>query len=200
MLSRSGILGVDTEQNTAYRGFTYLVALLFLALFFSAVFRGRFQVVRELPRFATVGEPLDYRLCVHNLESREQRGLAVFEDLDFAYPTRAEFAAAREPGVRRNRIDEALEDYARAIALKPDYADAFYNRGIAQAKRLRFDEALASLDAVLALKPDDVSAIGNRGGVLCDLLRMDEALAEYERALALKPTLPTSSTITGSLC
>ena len=68
------IFGVDTEQSTAYRGFTYLVSLLLLAIAASLLFRSRFAVSRELPRFATAGEPLEYRLQVRNLDRREQRG------------------------------------------------------------------------------------------------------------------------------
>jgi len=106
-----GIFGVDTEQTTAYRAFTYLVSLLVLAVMASFLFRSRFAVSRELPRFATAGEPLEYRLQVRNLNRGEQRGLTLFEDLDFTFPSREEFALAREPGVKRNRIDAALGFY-----------------------------------------------------------------------------------------
>ena len=105
------IFGVDTEQTTAYQGFTYLVSLLVLAVASTFAFRTRFEVTRDLPRFATAGEPLDYRLHLRNTGARPQRGLTVFEDLDFSYPTRAEFRAAKEPGAKRNRIDEAMGFY-----------------------------------------------------------------------------------------
>ena len=105
------IFGVDTEQTTAYQGFTYLVSLLVLAIASTFLFRTRFEVTRDLPRFATAGEPLDYRLRLRNLGARPQRGLTVFEDLEFSYPTRMEFRAAKEPGAKRNRIDEAMGFY-----------------------------------------------------------------------------------------
>ena len=106
-----GIFGVDTEQTTAYRGFTYLVSLLALAIAASLMFRSRFAVSRDLPRFATAGEPLEYRLQVRNLNRGAERGLTLFEDLDVTFPTREEFARAREPGVKRNRIDAAMGFY-----------------------------------------------------------------------------------------
>jgi len=105
------IFGVDTEQTTAYQGFTYLVSLLVLAVASTLAFRTRFEVTRDLPRFATAGESLDYRLHLRNLGGRPQRGLTVFEDLDFTYPTREEFKAAKEPGAKRNRVDEAMGFY-----------------------------------------------------------------------------------------
>ena len=106
-----GIFGVDTEQTTAYQGFTYLVSLIALAVVASILFRGRFAVRRDLPRFATAGEPLDYRLHVRNLNRKDERGLTLFEDFEFSFPSRREFAQAREPGVKRNRLDTALGFY-----------------------------------------------------------------------------------------
>lgn len=106
-----GIFGVDTERTTAYRGFTYLAALMLLAILWSVIYRGRFAVTRDLPRFATAGEVLEYRVRVGNRSRRDERGLTLFEDLDFAWPTREEFRNAREPGARRNRIDEAMGYY-----------------------------------------------------------------------------------------
>jgi len=106
-----GIFGVDTEQTTAYQGFTYLVALIMLAAAASALFRSRFAVHRDLPRFATAGEPLEYRLHVRNLSRKEQRGLTLFEDFEFSFPSRREFVHAHEPGVKRNRLDTAMGFY-----------------------------------------------------------------------------------------
>ena len=58
-----------------------------------------------------------------------------------------------------------------ALALKPDYAEAFYNRGNALQELKRFDEALASYDKALALKPDHEYAFGGAAdcvGKMCD--------------------------------
>ena len=106
----AGIFGVDTEQTTAYQAFTWLASLVLLAMLSAPLFRARFAVARDLPRFATAGEPLEYRARVRTLGSREQRGLTLFEDLDFAWPTRAEYVRARDP-VKRNVIDEWLGFY-----------------------------------------------------------------------------------------
>jgi len=106
-----GIFGVDTEQTTAYQGFAYLVSLIVLAAAASSMFRGRFGVRRDLPRFATAGEPLEYRLYLRNLNRKAERGLTLFEDFEFSFPSRREFAQAREPGVKRNRVDTALGFY-----------------------------------------------------------------------------------------
>ena len=52
--------------------------------------------------------------------------------------------------------------YDRAIELKPNYADAYNNRGIAYAEMTRFDEAVASYTRCLSLRPNHVDAHLNR--------------------------------------
>ena len=85
------------------------------------------------------------------------------------------------------RPAEALASYDKAIALKPDYAEAHNNRGNALKDLKRPAEALASYDKAIALKPDYAEAHNNRGNALKDLKRPAEALASYDRAIALKP-------------
>jgi tetratricopeptide (TPR) repeat protein len=80
-----------------------------------------------------------------------------------------------------------MASYDRAIALKPDYAEAYSNRGNVLRDIRRFYEALANYDRAIALKPDLAEIYSNRGNALRDLKRFDEALASYERAIALKP-------------
>lgn len=86
-----------------------------------------------------------------------------------------------------NRIDEALAAFERAIALKPDYAEAHNNRALVLLDLMRFDEALAGFDTTITLKPDNAMAHNNRGAALQDLGRLDEALLSFEKAIALKP-------------
>src|SRR5262249_23516605 len=85
------------------------------------------------------------------------------------------------------RPAEALASYDKAITLKPDYAEAYSNRGAALMELARPMEALASYDKAIALKPDYAEAYSNRGNALKDLQRPTEALASYDKAIALKP-------------
>ncbi|MEK7838828.1 MAG: hypothetical protein AAB328_12705, partial [candidate division NC10 bacterium] len=58
----AAVVGLDTNRTLAYQAFTFLVALLAVAMAASLSFRGRFSVRRLLPRFATAGEPLILKL------------------------------------------------------------------------------------------------------------------------------------------
>jgi len=75
----------------------------------------------------------------------------------------------------------------QSIQLKPDYAEAWSNRGNALKDLKRYDEAIASYDKALSLKPDYAEAWSNHGIALKDLKRYDEAIASYDKALSLKP-------------
>jgi predicted O-linked N-acetylglucosamine transferase (SPINDLY family) len=86
-----------------------------------------------------------------------------------------------------SRIELALADYDRAIALKPDYAYAHCNRGSILERMGRKEEALRSYDAALAIDRTDFLAHYNRGTVLEQLGRLHEAVIAFDYALVLKP-------------
>jgi uncharacterized protein (DUF58 family) len=105
----ASVVGLDTNRTLAYQAFTFLVALLAVALVASLTFRGRFAVRRVMPRFGTAGEPLAYRVLVRSDGPRRWRGLALLEDTADPRPSLAEFLAAREPGEeRRNWFDRTV--------------------------------------------------------------------------------------------
>ena len=85
------------------------------------------------------------------------------------------------------RFEEALASYDRALALRPDYAEALSNRGNVLRELMRFEEALESYDRALAVRPDYAEALSNRGVTLQELMRFEEALASYQKAIALRP-------------
>ncbi len=85
------------------------------------------------------------------------------------------------------RFEEALASYDRALTVRPDFAEALYNRGNALHELKRFEEALASYDRALTVRPDYAEALFNRGLTLQELKRFEEALASYDRALKVRP-------------
>ncbi|WP_315767408.1 tetratricopeptide repeat protein [Bradyrhizobium sp. SZCCHNR2012] len=90
----------------------------------------------------------------------------------------------------RGRNQLALVHYDRALALRPDFVEAWSNRGALLKATGRLKDALESFDRALALRADHVSVLNNRAAVLQELGRLDEALADYDRALALQGDYP----------
>ena len=104
---------------------------------------------------------------------------------------------------RTGAFDQAIADYDRAIKLKPDYADAYNNRGDAyfdeghdyrviaayDEANADHDRAIADYDQAIKFKPDYADAYNGRGIVYSDHGRYDRAIADYDHAIKLKPGL-----------
>ncbi|WP_146747635.1 O-linked N-acetylglucosamine transferase, SPINDLY family protein [Paramagnetospirillum kuznetsovii] len=85
------------------------------------------------------------------------------------------------------RKELAAERIARAVALKPDFAEAHSNLGNALKDLGRIDAAMASYGRATALKPDFADPHFNLGNVLHELGRKDEAVVCYREAIRLRP-------------
>ena len=59
--------------------------------------------------------------------------------------------------------EDALAAYAEAIRLKPEYAEAYNNRGAVKDELGRHDDALADYAEAIRLKPDHASPYYNLG-------------------------------------
>lgn len=112
MAAATALIGMDTTRTVVFRGFTLLFGLLLIAALWSVLFRIRFRVSRQLPRFGTVGEPLEYGLTIYNPSKRLQRNITIREVLENVRPTRDEFVYTPEPGEEeRNIYDRTLLVY-----------------------------------------------------------------------------------------
>ncbi len=56
------------------------------------------------------------------------------------------------------KFEEAIAHYQQALRIKPDYADAHYNLGIALARAGRIPEAIVQYEQALRIKPDYTQA------------------------------------------
>jgi len=85
------------------------------------------------------------------------------------------------------RLDEAVEENARALALKPDFPEAENNLGILLRSLWRIDEGVEAFQRAVALKPDFAEAWNNLGVTMRNLGRMDDAVGCFERSIGLQP-------------
>ena len=87
------------------------------------------------------------------------------------------------------RHAEAMDCYARALRLDPDYAEAHSNRGNVLRALHRLDEALESYSRAIALKPDYAEAFNNRGVALVDKARALEVLTRDHETKNVSPAV-----------
>jgi tetratricopeptide (TPR) repeat protein len=83
---------------------------------------------------------------------------------------------------------EAIEYLTNCIRLKPDAANAYYNRGTAYAKGLgQYHRAIQDYNEAIRLKPDNAEAFNNRGVAYGNLGQYHRAIEDFDKAFRLKP-------------
>ena len=81
--------------------------------------------------------------------------------------------------------EAAITDYDAAIRLRPDYVNAYYNRGVAKAKLDQYAAAITDYDAAIQFKPDYTKAYFSRGLAKRSLNKTTEAKQDFQTALQL---------------
>ncbi len=92
-----------------------------------------------------------------------------------------------ERGFNSKDAGEKMHYYSNAIRLKPDYGDAYNNRGNARRAKGDIDGALKDYDEAIRLQPDDHIKYNNRGIARRAKGDIDGALKDYDEAIRLKP-------------
>lgn len=115
----SAVLGLDTTQNMTYQIFTFLLSILLVSIVVSRFFTFRFNAVRILPRFATEGVKLKYRIVIHNKTNKIQNNLKILESFADPRPSFKEFSEIPEPNEeKRNSFDKYYYRWLWLIARK----------------------------------------------------------------------------------
>jgi tetratricopeptide (TPR) repeat protein/uncharacterized membrane protein len=82
-----------------------------------------------------------------------------------------------------DRLDEAIEHYRRAVAIRPDYAPAYTNMGAALREKGETAEAITSYERALALRPVYPEAHYNLANALLDEGKPGEAIDHFRKAM-----------------
>ncbi len=85
------------------------------------------------------------------------------------------------------QLDEAMNQFNKAIALDPEEAYAYHGRGLMYQKKRQLDEALRDLNEAVRLNPELAEAYNSRGTVLEQQGKLREALDDYEIAIQKSP-------------
>ena len=98
-----------------------------------------------------------------------------------------------------SKLDEAIYQLREAVALAPAYADAYYNLGVALAKRGEFAGAVDQYRTVLKLKPAYPNVHYFLAVALASSGQSDEAISHYRQALQINPNDATAHNNFGNL-
>jgi tetratricopeptide (TPR) repeat protein len=110
---------------------------------------------------------------------------AAHYDRGIAYRNKSQYDRAHQGPDPDASLDRAIADYGRALALRPDYAEALANRAIAWFDRGEYDRSIADSDAAIRLRPDLAEAYNNRALAWYRQGRYDRALPDFDKTILL---------------
>lgn len=86
----------------------------------------------------------------------------------------------------QGKLNEAIQAFDNAIRLKPDFAEAYSNKGNALTDLGDFDEAVRSYNKATQVRPSYAEAYHNSGNALFSLGRIKESMKKYEKAIKIR--------------
>ena len=81
----------------------------------------------------------------------------------------------------------AISDFDKAIAINPQVALAYYNRGIAKSALGDYHGAIRDFDKAIAINPQFAEAYNNRGSAKSALGDYQGAIRDFDKAIAINP-------------
>ena len=85
------------------------------------------------------------------------------------------------------QLDIAVQNYKKALSIKPDYAKAHYNLGIALQELGNLDDSVRSYQSAITLEPENAQAYNNLAVVLRELEQLEDAELICRKAIVLDP-------------
>ena len=95
--------------------------------------------------------------------------------------------------------DSAIEQFRKALALNPDFAEARFNLAGALGDKGEVERAVAEFGTLLSAHPEWISAYYELGGDLERLRRWDEAAQAYRQAIRLNPDFAQAHASMGAI-
>jgi len=96
------------------------------------------------------------------------------------------------------RYSQAILNFDRAVALRPDFGDAYYARGKAYAAQAQTENAIRDFGKVIALRPSDPRPRLDRANAYLDSKAFGSAIADVTRAIALDAKLSEAYNLRGT--
>lgn len=119
-----------------------------------------------------------------NMAGTEQRCREMLKNFPESYMLLNVLGAAVQA---QGRIEEAIQAFDRMLGLNPDFAEGYYNRGVAFSELGQTEAAVQDYSRAVELNPDFYNAHLNLGLALESLGHCDQAIQSFDQAIALAP-------------
>ena len=84
-------------------------------------------------------------------------------------------------GADFDQLEQRLNEANKALSIKPNNADDYYNMGIALQEQNKLEEAIEAYNKALSIKPDYADAYNNMGIALQEQSKLEEAIEAYNK-------------------
>ena len=134
---------------------------------------------------ATGQQPADtdahhYILAAAMMALREQEAGRELSDADVHYYRGIALAAQK-------KLEQAVAEFATALRLRPDFAEAHNDFGNALRDQGKLEDAIAAYHTAIRVKPDFAYPHYNLGFILAAEGNLEEAIAEFRSAVRISP-------------
>jgi len=130
-------------------------------------------------------EKIDYILNLFE-SNQTQQALNFIETLSKEYPDNSLLFNIRGACYADlGQLNIAIQNYEKALSIKPDYAKAHYNLGIALQELGKLHDSVISYENSVALEPENAQAHNNLAILLRELDQLEKAEASCRKAIAL---------------
>jgi len=96
-------------------------------------------------------------------------------------------------------LGKAIGSFNKALSIKPNYVEAYYNMGNALKDQGKLEKAIEAYTKAVSIKPDFAEAFNNMGNALKDQGKPEKAIEAYIKALSIKPDYPDAYTNMGNV-
>lgn len=83
--------------------------------------------------------------------------------------------------------EQAIEEFKKAIEIKPDFYQAYHNLGLSYASLAQYQDAKNSFEKTIQIKPDSAETYKSLGKVCIALKNYDDSLFYYKKYTELNP-------------
>ena len=87
----------------------------------------------------------------------------------------------------RKEYKKAAESYNKVIKIKPNFLEAYNNRGGAKSRLKKYDEAITDYNKAIKLNPNHADTYYNRGNAKFNLRKYEEAIEDFNKVIELNP-------------